>query len=719
MEHHPTREELLEENRDLRERIRELTAGLAGPPGAVEEALGEGEALYRQVFDATSDALFVIDEATGLVLDVNRTTLETYGCERDEVVGRDVSHLVSPSHPTTLDKTVERMQRVDTEGPQVFEWLARRSSGEEFPVEVVLTRTTGRGRGRVLASVCDITARRRSEEALAYRQEFERLVSEISTRFINLPAPEIDTRLEEAIEQISCFIGADGGQVFLFSEGGAASLTHGWYGPRLRPRREQMQGVPMEAMALWAEQFAAGRPVAIPDLDALPAQAGPVVAMIAPTGIRSFIDVPLFYGEQLVGFFGTVSADRGREWTDDEQALLMLIGEVFTNALQRKSADQALREREAFLDQAQMLTGIGNFSVDLLGECAVWSDQMYRIHGMEPRLDALEPSLVDLLLEGEWERLSPLFVDESQRTDQAHEAEYRIRRPDGEVRLIRTKAQWDRDGTLLTGTVQDITEQRRAEEERLALEARLNHQQKLESIGTLASGVAHEINNPLNGIMNYAQLIANRLEEGDQRRDFARKIVRESERVSEIVRNLLAFARQEQQTRSPARPVDLVRATLSLIRTVLRKDQIELRVEVAEDLPVIDCRSQRIQQVLMNLLTNARDALNERYPGYDDDKVVTVSAGLVDRDERRWVRFTVADRGPGIAEAVTGRVFDPFYTTKPRDRGTGLGLSVSYGIAHDHGGDLFVETEPGVGTSFHLELPVSQATTGQIGGGPR
>jgi PAS domain S-box-containing protein len=259
-------------------------------------------------------------------------------------------------------------------------------------------------------------------------------------------------------------------------------------------------------------------------------------------------------------------------------------------------------------------------------------------------------------------------------------------------------------GFLLIGT--DVSDRKASERERANLEAQLRQQQKLESIGTLASGVAHEINNPIQSIMNYADLVRMRAEPGGAVADFAGEIIAETERVANIVRNLLAFARQEKEHHSPARIIDIVESTLTLMRAVLRRDHIILRVDVPEDLPSVKCRSQQIQQVFMNLLGNARDALNIRYPEYDDDKWIAISSRLDERDGETWVCTTVEDHGSGFAADVIDRVFDPFFTTKGRDEGTGLGLSVSHGIMREHRGELEVESVPGEHTRFHLNLRV-------------
>jgi signal transduction histidine kinase len=259
-------------------------------------------------------------------------------------------------------------------------------------------------------------------------------------------------------------------------------------------------------------------------------------------------------------------------------------------------------------------------------------------------------------------------------------------------------------GFLLIGT--DISDRKAAERERANLEAQLRQQQKLESIGTLASGVAHEINNPIQSIMNYADLVRMRADPGGAVADFAGEIIAETERVASIVRNLLAFARQEKEHHSPARIRDVVESTLTLMRAVLRRDHVILRVDVPEDLPSIKCRSQQLQQVFMNLLGNARDALNRRYPDFHEDKLIAIRSWLELRDGEDWVCTTVEDHGTGIAPDVIDRVFDPFFTTKGRDEGTGLGLSVSHGIVREHRGELEVESELGHYTRFHINLRV-------------
>ena len=261
----------------------------------------------------------------------------------------------------------------------------------------------------------------------------------------------------------------------------------------------------------------------------------------------------------------------------------------------------------------------------------------------------------------------------------------------------------DSEGALIY--VRDISERKNREEKRIADLLQFRQQQRLESIGTLASGVAHEINNPIMGIINYAQLIIDD-NPNDSITWYAQEIMAEGTRISRITSDLLFYSRQQKQTHSPADIHDIIQRTLSLIGGVLKKDQIEIQILPAPELPLIKCRSQQIQQILMNLLTNARDTLNEKYPGSHPDKVIILSTELYEDAGRRWIRISVEDHGKGIPQDYRDKLFDPFFTTKPRDVGTGLGLPISYGIARDHHGRLEYDTKEGQYTQFHLHLPV-------------
>ncbi len=398
---------------------------------------------------------------------------------------------------------------------------------------------------------------------------------------------------------------------------------------------------------------------------------------------------------------------RGRPLRDASGRVIRYLG-VVMDITARKRAEEAARQSARRLNFALTASHTGAWSLNLQDHTATRTLIHAQIFGY-PNAEAA------------WSAdkfLSHVVPEDRERVRQCIQAgiaarsrwslECRIRRADDQIRWVFIAGGFEHSGPSagISGIIQDITERKRLEQERAALEAQLRHQQKLESIGTLASGVAHEINNPLTGILNYAQLIQDRLPGDSPLAEFTGEIMHETQRVATIVRNLLTFARNEKQSHSPARIADIVEAVLSLVRAVIRRDQITLLVNVPQDLPQLKCRSQQIQQVIMNLVTNARDALNERYPGHHPDKQLRLEAQLLERAGRRWIRLTVQDRGTGIPPEVRERMFDPFFTTKGRDKGTGLGLSISHGIVKDHHGQWTVESEPGQFTRMHVDLPV-------------
>lgn len=229
---------------------------------------------------------------------------------------------------------------------------------------------------------------------------------------------------------------------------------------------------------------------------------------------------------------------------------------------------------------------------------------------------------------------------------------------------------------------------------------------QLASVGKLAAGVAHEINNPINGIINYAQIIQDESEDNELLAEISDKIIREGERVATIVSNLLSFARQHDEELHEVHLAEVVKASTDLINHQLSKNSIILEVVSLESMPPIKGHFQQLQQVFLNLFNNARYALNKRYGGKDPQKKIIITGEIIRREEKEYVQVTFKDTGTGIPENLLGRIFEPFFSSKTDGEGTGLGLSISKDIITKHGGYLEVETEPGSFTAMIIGLPV-------------
>jgi signal transduction histidine kinase len=247
--------------------------------------------------------------------------------------------------------------------------------------------------------------------------------------------------------------------------------------------------------------------------------------------------------------------------------------------------------------------------------------------------------------------------------------------------------------------LQDMTETLRLQDEA----ARSAH---LASLGELAAGVAHEINNPINGIINYAQLLGERLAASEREADMAGRIIREGERIATIVRNLLSFARKRPEEKAPVAICEVLLDAYVLAEAQLRRDGIEVVLDLPEHLPEIVAHGQQLQQVFLNLISNARYALNEKYPGRAPGKTLAISVGRFEYAGQPRLNMTFRDQGTGIPAGIRDKVLNPFFTTKPSGAGTGLGLSISHGILADHGGALRIESQPGAWTCVTVDLPL-------------
>lgn len=231
------------------------------------------------------------------------------------------------------------------------------------------------------------------------------------------------------------------------------------------------------------------------------------------------------------------------------------------------------------------------------------------------------------------------------------------------------------------------------------------HSEQLAAVGELAAGVAHEINNPMNGIINYAQMLINRERSHHEVKEISERIVNEGERVANIVASLLSFARRGARRSTVTTIDDLIEESLALVGAQFRKDAISLEVDIPQGLPNVVCVPQEIEQVFLNLLNNARYALNQRFSEGDTDKVIRIEAREITGRDGPVVRVSFFDNGTGIPPDTLGRVLNPFFSTKPKGEGTGLGLSISQDLVRKNAGDISIESQLGQFTSVNIDLP--------------
>jgi len=363
--------------------------------------------------------------------------------------------------------------------------------------------------------------------------------------------------------------------------------------------------------------------------------------------------------------------------------------------LRRSEAE--IRAREAHLAAAQRLASVGSFEIDFASGNFTCSRTFRAIHGHDGCADYA--GLVHLTVaRGEREHLLE-SLDAAREGHTPPPLEYRFLRGDGQVRRAERHCEvlWNEDGAPagVLGVVRDITALREAEARQAEISAQLRHAQKIDALGTLAGGIAHDLNNTLLPIRTLAPLLKRGAARTDQETRSLDLILSAAQRASRLVQQILAFSRNQTVERVALRLDELVRDALPMMRAGLAP---HVRIDtVLEAVPEMLGNQGQLYQVALNLVLNAAQAIGDR-PG-----TITIAVA----PDGGGARLTVADTGCGMNEETQSRIFEPFFTTRAASEGTGLGLSVVAGIVTEHDGKISVTSRPGAGTRFDVVFPAA------------
>jgi PAS domain S-box-containing protein len=395
-------------------------------------------------------------------------------------------------------------------------------------------------------------------------------------------------------------------------------------------------------------------------------------------------------------------ATNGRMFFDAQGEPFRMVG-FTTDVTPRKLAEEDLRRSEAFLAEAQRLSSTGSFSWRVATNKITWSEQLYRIYELEVGAP-VTLELIRTRVHPEDLTLYEKMVEQARNGGDDIEWQYRLMMPDRSIKYLHAvaRATRDHDGQLeYIAAVQDVTERRLSEEALGNLQSELAHVSRVATLGALTASIAHEINQPLSGIITNSSTGLRMLNADppnvEGARETARRTLRDGNRASEVITRLRAlFSKKEVATES----VDLNEATREVIAlsvSELRKSRLIPRLELADDLPPVTGDRVQLQQVILNLLRNALDAMD----GVEDSATPLVIR--TERDGSERVRLSVQDAGVGFDPQVAGRLFDAFYTTK--GDGMGIGLSVSRSIIESHHGQLWATPNDGPGATFSFSIP--------------
>lgn len=625
-----------------------------------QRALQDSEANYRAIFDSANDGILVYEIEPGAIIDVNRKACEMFGCTRKTLLEKGPEIIALDTPPFTRNDAREWIAKAAAWEPQLFEWKSRQQDGALLWLEVNLKRVTISGRDRLLAIVRDIELRKRAEEALRESEERYRSLVELSPEMI--------------------FIQCEGKLAFINRAGAellGATEPEALLG---KPVLEFIHPDFRETARERISRLREGRAVPRNEAKFLRLDGSAIDVEVSATPF-TFRDTP---------------------------AAMVLARDISAQLATQAEIRQTLSLLSATLEA----TADGILVRDTAGNIVTFNRKFAEMwHFSDAVLASKDDTVMRTSVLGQLKDPARFMaITEGLYLHPEAESHDLLEFKDGRVfeRVSRPQMIENR----IVGRVisfRDVTAQK-------ALEARLRQAQKLEAIGTLAGGIAHDFNNMLTAINGYCTILQRKLRENEPLASYPAKILAVTEKAAALTKGLLAYSRKQPHNPQPVEVNEIVTKADALL-TRLLADGIQLKTVLADERLIVLADGGQLEQVLLNLATNASDAMAGR-------GTLVIRTGLAEMAEEfatfhdsgkpgRYALIAVSDTGEGIDESTRERIFEPFYTTKEVGRGTGLGLAMVYGVVKQHHGYIDVASEPGTGTTFKIYLPLAGAATGE------
>ena len=552
----------------------------------------------------------------------------------------------------------------------------------------------------------------RAHRSSADRAAFERMLADLSARFINIAGAQVDAEIANALRELIAFLG--------FERSTFAEVTREGKGHILCS--VAVDGIvplplgPMPPFLRWyLGEILAGRVIVTHAADDFPPEAAEAAEHYRNSGLRSQLTVPLSVGGEIVGAiaFGAFRATRVLD--ADLIARTKLIGEVFAQALARKRADDALSKTETALSEALQIAELAYWEYDAGNAEFLLNDRYYSLHraggGDVGFYRVPTGRFLERFVHPEDAPRFAAYIDESLepgRSDGLNQIEIQILCGDGTVRWLLVRCRVERGTTAeavkLVGASQDTTERKRAEEALRSTQSELVRVTQLSTMGQMAASIAHEINQPLAAIVTNANAglrwLAGETPNVEEARAVLRRIVGDGHRAAEVIGGIRAMFKNEGQEKVPLDVNRLIRETLALVKSDILRHAVAVETKLADGLPEVSANRAQLQQVILNLVANALDAMGS----------ITDRARILRlRSERSGpgeVLITVEDSGPGIDPKNLDRIFEAFFTTK--SHGMGMGWSISP-VHHRRPWPGFGNGRRRRGWPFRLRYPADEA----------
>jgi two-component system NtrC family sensor kinase len=614
-----------------------------------EETLKESESKFKNLFEYTKDAIFLADAQTGILVDANPAACRMLGLPKEKVVGMHQSKI----HPLEMVEQYKQLFRNHVEkGAAVTEDLiVQCADGSRVPVDISASVFELGGKRIIQGVFRDTTERKQAEEALRQsREQLRKMFESVTDGILVVDLNSVIIETNKRTMEIHGFSSKD------------------------------------ELLGRNAFELVAPR-----DHERVATN----IAKAIKRGIIRSVECTLLRADGSE-FPGELSTNVLKDASGNPVAQITIVRDIS----ERKQAEETLLESEERFRSIVENSHAGIMILDDAYRFIYVNPQLCRISGYPPN-ELIGQDFRKFLDEESKQLVADRYIRRQRGEEIPPRYEFNIVPKDGQKRRVEISSAVIKDsagGVKTVAQILDITERKQAEEKEKQLQQELYLSRRLAAIGELAAGVAHEINNPLTGVLGFSQRLLRKSTSEEVSRGLE-IIHSEAQRAAGVVQNLLTFARRRQPKKEYSNINDIVQKALELRAYALQTSNIEVVTNLAPGLPEIMVDFPQVQEVFLNIILNAEQAMSETY---GRGKLIIKA-----REVKDYVRISFADDGPGIPPEQLDKVFDPFFTTREEKGGTGLGLSACHGIVTEHGGRIYARSKPGKGATFFVELPLS------------
>ncbi len=655
-------------------------------------AIPEIKKYWSYIFDLLPFAITVLDK-NFMILEANQSTLNLLGLPKKEVIGKPCYTLF---HLTTAPPAKCPYKRMlETSNFKKTEQEMEALNGRKFKITIIPLLNEKGKLFRVVHVAEEITLYERTLAALKYRLQIEEALAQVSTLLIAKGETELKTVLGIMAKPINVT------RAFIFqAQGDKGSKIAEWCASDVLPLIDKLQNLDPKQFPWWMKRFRQNKEIVITDVSTLPPEAKAERELLEKYGVKSLLAVPIYAQNQLIGVLGFDDIRKPRKWSEEDIKLLKTAASILGSFIEQKQMQEALKKSEQRYHELVESSPDIIYSHDLEGrytsinkaitEILGYSKEEFLTKRME---DVIEPAYLSLAKEKIKEKLE----------GKAEITTYELlcRKKTGEPVWLEVISRLKKENGKpvgIMGFARDVTQRKRIEQE-------LIKTQKLKSLATLAGGIAHDFNNILAVLLSNISLAKYHVQNDPKVRVYLEKAEKACQRAKGLTHQLLTFAKGGVPVKKLMVISEFLKETVNLC---LHGSNIKAKFEIADNLWPVEIDPDQIYQVIANLVINAKEAMPE-------GGILNIKAENVVLSDKKtvpnlmpgkYVKISFIDQGPGIPSHLLDRIFDPYFTTKPK--GSGLGLAIVYSIIQKHKGAITVSSVLGMGSTFVIYLPAKE-----------